>query len=460
MAKKLFGNTGGGRFSGNRSSEPERKSQDEAPKPKAKKKKSKLKILVVLLAIVLFIECAYCVAIFTDIGPIQYLRNMYISTAMSTFHHQWLAKALIPGDIVQGVIDEIEADKNAQMELVSSWNDVTDATTEATEPTVPRSPSVGFSKDQAASLLGELAEANGLSGEISDFFKLFHELDEESTRAYVDSHPEVVANGWSKFHVNEAGLDDDGTEIYTRQGDQVLAINAEHGLLLIRVTGTGYRGILCLGKDPSRLKLAPAKNLGSVGQYAGVIAENNNALLAMTASGFGGAEGVGEGGDIAGAAMFSGKTYGTHFPWGYKRIELHTDNRLYVTDAHTAFGENCTDASEFMPALIVDGDLSVSKGTLYTAVNPRACLGQTRDESIMFLVIEGRFIDSVGTNAEECAEILARYDGYQAMNVDGGSSAILWYEGEYITRCSNNHLSGRHLPNAWVYCTETVPDPE
>lgn len=460
MAQKLFGNTGNGRYNGKHSQAPVRRNQ---PEPESvprgcKKKKSKLKLWVVLLAVILFIECCYCVAIFTDIPPITSLRNMYISTAMSTLNHKWLAKSLIPGDIVQAVLDEMESDKEAQMDLVSNWDNVTEIT-EA--PTEIRSPSVGFSKDQAASLLGELAQASGLSGEINDFFELFHELDEESTYAYVDRHPEAIANGWLKFHVNEAGLDDEGTEIYTKQGDQVLAINAEHGLMVIRVTGSGYRGALIIGKDPSRLKLAASSSLGSVGQHAGTIAERNNALVAMTGSGFGGAEGVGEGGDMTGAAMHNGKRYGTHYPWGYKRIELHTDNRLYITDAHKDYGKGCTDASEFSPALIVDGNIAVSSGTLYSALNPRACLGQTKDEAIMFLVIEGRLLDSVGTDAKECAEILARYDGYQAMNMDGGTSAILWYEGEYITRCSNTKLAeGRHLPDAWVYCDDTVPDPE
>jgi exopolysaccharide biosynthesis protein len=76
------------------------------------------------------------------------------------------------------------------------------------------------------------------------------------------------------------------------------------------------------------------------------------------------------------------------------------------------------------------------------------------------LVIEGRNIDSLGTDASECADILARYGAYQAMNMDGGTSAILRYQGGYITKCSNEDLpEGRHLPNAWIYAANTVPDP-
>lgn len=470
MGKKIFGNTGSGHYSSkNRSDAPAKQHPDtprEHSRRQTKPKKSRLKMVAALLAVILFIQCAYCIAIFTDIQPFAYLRQMYISTAMSTLNHQWLATALIPGDVVQEVVNGIEQDRNSQVNVNSSWGDVDDTTepeqpTETTEPVQIRSASVGFSVNQAAAILSGIAHSSGLTGEAADFFKLYHELDEDSTYAFLEAHPEAIENGWDSFYVNEAGLDDEGTGIYTKQGDQVLAINAQHGLLAIRVKGTGYRGVLIIGKDASRVKVAPSSRFGIVGQYAGTIAEKNDALVGMTASGFAEIVGIGEGGAMVGAAMHSGKTEGKHFPWGYKRAELHTDNRLYITDAQTGFSKDCTDASEFSPALIVDGKAVTSSGVLYTSLNPRACIGQTRDEAMMFLVIEGRLVDSLGTDAGECTRILQRYDCYQAMNVDGGTSAILYYEGEYVTRCSRtDRPEGRYLPNAWVYCRESVPDPE
>jgi len=458
MSKKLFGGTTKGRFSGGKApaKEPVREAASKQPVPKTKKQKTPGKALAIFLAIILFIECAYCVVIFTDlIPPIAKLRQIYIETAMSTMRHQWLAKALIPGDVVQDVVDRMNKAQADQVGVNSGWEDVTEAPTEP-----PKSPSSGFSKDAAASLLSMLAQDIGLTSDDDEFFKLFHELDEESTRAYVDAHPETVSNGWMNFLVNEAGLDDKGTSILTTQGDQVLAIDAANGLIVIRVKGSTYKGVLVIGKDASRLKCAPSSQWGAIGERAGVIAEKNGGLVAITGSGFGDAAGVAEGADQAGGAMFSGEAKGTHYPWGYKRVELHLDNRLYIVDAHKGYSDNCTDATEWTPALIVDGKKVVTDRDGYTALNPRACLGQTRDESIMMLGIEGRNVDSLGCDADECAEILLRYGAYQAMNVDGGTSAIMWYQGEYIMKCSNESLpQGRRLPNAWVYCNETVPDP-
>ena len=71
------------------------------------------------------------------------------------------------------------------------------------------------------------------------------------------------------------------------------------------------------------------------------------------------------------------------------------------------------------------------------------------------LVIEGRFLDSMGCPVIECVDIMMRHNCLTAMNLDGGTSAIMWYDGEYVTRCSNTALPyGRTLPNAWVYAAK------
>ena len=229
-----------------------------------------------------------------------------------------------------------------------------------------------------------------------------------------------------------------------------MAIDAKNGLLVVRIREEFFRGVLILGKDPRRLSCAAAENWGSSGQRAGEIALANGALVALTASGFE-ADGP-EGAEQTGAAMCDGVAYGDHLKPGYKRLELRSDNQLYITDAPEPFHPDCTDATEWTPALIVDGEVVVTEADHYNARNPRCCLGQAKDGTVLMLCIEGRYLDSLGATAPECAEILARYGAYQAMNLDGGTSAICWYQGEYITRCSDLGLpEGRLLPNAWIY---------
>ena len=371
----------------------------------------KLKILAALLALLLLVECTYCVAVFTDwCPPLTSLRNMYIETALSTLSHRWLATALIPGDVVQEVWEGLEDSRNAQLGQNSAgW---------------------------------ETEETTGKRG----FYELFPELEESAVRAWVPISGEELA----ELYVNHSGLDEVGLDLYTRQGDQVLAIDAKNGILAVRIREELFRGVLILAKYPDRLSCAAAENWGIEGQTAGQIAAAHGALVAMTASGFRDSEK--EGTAQTGAAMCGGVPYGEHLKPGYKRIELRSDNRLYVVDAPDGFHPDCTDASEWSPALIVDGQTVVTKEDHYNARNPRCCLGQTADGTVLMLCIEGRYLDSLGATAPECAEVLSRYGAYQAMNLDGGTSAILWYDGRYITRCSDPELpEGRLLPNAWIY---------
>ncbi|MFR5420876.1 MAG: phosphodiester glycosidase family protein, partial [Oscillospiraceae bacterium] len=63
-----------------------------------------------------------------------------------------------------------------------------------------------------------------------------------------------------------------------------------------------------------------------------------------------------------------------------------------------------------------------------------------------------RLTTSVGISVPDCAAIMAKHDCMQAMNLDGGTSAMIWYKGKYIMRSSNPTLTaGRTLPNAFVY---------
>ena len=148
--------------------------------------------------------------------------------------------------------------------------------------------------------------------------------------------------------------------------------------------------------------------------------------------------------------MSNGVGQGDHLGWSYKRMELREDNCFYIVDASAPVDPAATDAVEFTPALIVDGERLNTWG--WDSLNPRAVMGQSDRGEILMLVIEGRLIDSLGVSVEECSNILERHGCMQAMNLDGGTSAILWYDGEPVTRCSNQALpEGRNLPNAFVY---------
>ena len=440
---KLFGSTrGGARLAKNRGG---RYTAGRGKQTPRRRRKNPLKALSIVLGLILMIELCYFVCVYSQNSFITKWRNIYIETAMDTLNHKWLATSIIPDDIIQEVMSKRAEALAQQANLSSSWEK------EEEKELVPeKKDPVEFEVD--VSVVDEEKEAQ--KAELQPFYNLYYELDQDSFEAYLRKHPDILDNGWEQLYINEAGLDDDGTSIKTIYGEQVLAIDVPNKILMVRVEGEGYIGVLAVGKDPSLLAVHPSSGLGSYGQTAGSIAKKNNGVLAMTGSGFIDPDGTGNGGLLAGYAMCDGVEYGDeHMGWGNKRLELHENNLMYIKDVGAPVGEDTTDAVEFQPALIIDGEIVVNESHGWNGLHPRACIGQSDKYEILMLVIEGRMpTRSIGTHVMECADILKLHGCMQAMNLDGGTSAILWYDGEYVTKCSNQALpEGRPLPTAFVY---------
>ena len=421
-------------------SEPEPVLEESKKKKKTKRPYRGMRIAAILLSIVLFCESIYCVFAFSNIPFCVELRTMYIDTALDTMSSRWLADYFLP----QYLVAEREQMKDSlglqQYGHNSQRPDPTQPTASEIELIEPTEPSEG-------------QDIPDVNLEEEAFYELYWELNRSSFEAYLDEHPEVLDNGWENIYINEAGLYDKGTSIYTSMGEQVLAIDVPNKLLIVRVQGTSYLGVLAIGKDPAQLRCEASAGIGSYGQQMSTLVENSGGVLGMSASGFYDPEGAGNGGIIAGYAMCEGKEYGYHYTtYGYKRIELTQDNKLYIIDSNQSVASDVTDAVEFTPSLIVDGEMTVGGWYDWNANNPRACIGQSESGEILMLVIEGRQIGrSIGADVETCANIMRRHKAYTAMNLDGGTSAVMYYNGEYITQCSNTNISSRNLPNAWVY---------
>ena len=425
---KLFGGSKGARTGG------------AAARTAAAPARRSLKPLAIVLACLLFIEACYFICVYSQNSFITKWRNIYITTAMETLSHQWLATAIIPEDIIQEVVGRREDAMAAQVDIESGWTK--DETNEL--------PSIQEFETDVTVVSDQEADEEAQK---SSFYSLFHELDQATFEAYLNKNPGVLDNGWDQLQINEAGLDDEGTSIETIYGDQVLAIDVPNKILLIRVKGDGYRGILAIAKDPARLSLQESAQLGTAGQTVAQIATRTEGVLAMTGSGFIDPDGNGNGGILSGYAMCHGIPLGQHAAKkGDKRLELHEDNLMYIYDTSSPVGETCTDAVEWQPAVIIDGQDVLGYG--WDGLQPRAIIGQSSKYEVMMLIIEGRapIKGILGITLYDCADILLEYGCMQAMNLDGGTSAIMWYNGETITNCSNTKLKdGRPLPSAFVY---------
>ena len=219
---------------------------------------------------------------------------------MSTLTHQWLATDLLPENVVSDAIELMNQGLEDQIGQNSSWDipeQVPEKPEEPEEPVVEEPPVEEDTRPYWIKLDPDGAEA---------FFELFWEIDRDSMLKYLDTHPEAMDNGWANINIDEAGLDQDGTSIKTVNGDQVLAINAYEEILLIRATGSTYRGVLAIAKDPARLGMRWSAGIGSYGQTCKSICERNDDILGMSASGFDDPEGMVNGGILIAAVVAVG----------------------------------------------------------------------------------------------------------------------------------------------------------
>ena len=97
-----------------------------------------------------------------------------------------------------------------------------------------------------------------------------------------------------------------------------------------------------------------------------------------------------------------------------------------------------------LPVLIQNGKVKTHLGG---GLNPRTCIGQTADGTVLLAVLEGRRPNSLGATYDDLAQLMADFGAVNAANLDGGSSSDMYYNGESIVR-NSSYIGGRRLPTA------------
>lgn len=206
--------------------------------------------------------------------------------------------------------------------------------------------------------------------------------------------------------------------------------------------------------DSSRIDYALSKYIDIGGQKLQKIAQNEKAVIAMNASGFYTIEQklVPMGTVIKdGKILFqNGKTGGS-----FGLIGFNNDNILVLTkeEPETAIENGMRDAMTFGPFLIVNGKAAEISGNGGWGYAPRSVIAQRKDGIVLFIVFDGRSLESraIGASMKDLIEILTRYKAYNAANLDGGGSSTLVINDKVINRVGGWSYSGaRSLPDAWI----------
>lgn len=114
------------------------------------------------------------------------------------------------------------------------------------------------------------------------------------------------------------------------------------------------------------------------------------------------------------------------------------------------------DAVSFGPALIVNGEAADYSGA-GGGLNPRSAIGQRADGAVLLLVIEGRRSTSMGATMSDLIDVMTEYGAINAMNLDGGMSSSMWYNGEEIV--NNAQLrQERAIPSAFIVLPQNTSE--
>ncbi len=219
---------------------------------------------------------------------------------------------------------------------------------------------------------------------------------------------------------------------------------------LIPVTEETYNGYVVLIHDPSRVSVGVSGPFGPgySGKTVEAMAESAGALLAVNGGGFDDPGGRGNGGTPLGIVIQDGR-----LAWGtpeeeYEVIGFDKDNKMVlgVMTGQEALDRGIQSALSFGPFLIVNGEPTEVTGS-GGGLNPRTVIGQRADGTIIIAVIDGRQPNSLGGTMSDMVALMTKFEAVNAANLDGGSSSVLYYEGEYI-----NHPTSLYGPRRMPTC--------
>jgi len=213
------------------------------------------------------------------------------------------------------------------------------------------------------------------------------------------------------------------------------------------IKGIRFKGYILIINDPTRLKVGYTSLLYKEGQLTSDIAKDNNAIAAINGGGFkdadNGTKWVGTGANPVGIIMANGKIVANDITSVNKKTEVvaMTSSGKLLVGPHSISEmkrDGVTEAISFGPALIVNGKKTITKGIGGWGIAPRTCVAQRKDGAIIFLVIDGRQLGSLGATLREAQDLLYDYGAVNATNLDGGSSSTLFYDDEVINNPSDS----------------------
>lgn len=213
--------------------------------------------------------------------------------------------------------------------------------------------------------------------------------------------------------------------------------NAVDGTVFKIEKGSTYKAYVLLVKDASRVFVGTSSDdfsTSSVGMDIFEITEKYDALAGINGGEFPDAGGVGSGHRPMGLTYSEGECV-----WNdsLRRtfVGFDSNDRLVVSEGMT-FAEaeslGIRDAVSFQNGNVLidstDGNVNLHRANSNTGTAQRTAIGQREDGTVIMIVTDGRTASSLGATHNDMVDLMVKYRAVNAAMLDGGSSAMLYFE--------------------------------
>lgn len=191
------------------------------------------------------------------------------------------------------------------------------------------------------------------------------------------------------------------------------------------------------------LKTALAKGMygKNVTEKTSEMAADNSAILAVNGDYYGSQE--------KGYVLRNGILYRNIADRNQEDLVIYKDGSFGIINeseisADTLAGNNAEQILSFGPALVIDGEISVTEDEEVgkaRSSNPRTAIGIIDELHYVFVVSDGRTNESQGLSLFELAEFMTNLDVEIAYNLDGGGSSTMVFNGKVINNPTSNGKS-------------------
>ena len=272
---------------------------------------------------------------------------------------------------------------------------------------------------------------------------------------YTSRHPQFLNPFLSQAEIdqimNSISQDPNLKQVVTRN---TLTSDSIPGITIEEIKGQSFKGKVMLIKDPKRVKLAVTKEIGVTGERVSDLVKDMGAVAGINAGGFYDPNGKGNGAFPDGLTVQDGKLVHNNVGNAAKNIVGFNDQNKMVIGSMTAnqlMSKHIRDAVTFGPNLIEKGKpVLIGDGGWGIGPQPRTGIGQMADGTVIFIVIDGRRPTwSMGATIRDLMNVFNDYHAMTAVNLDGGSSTELFYNGKVANKPSDL-FAERYIPTAFV----------